>query len=79
MVFFNWLSNEIENSIEIFNSSQNENTDYVNLNKIKKELDKSKKIFRKNQWPIIDVTRKSVEETAASIIKIYEIKNKKND
>ena len=57
---------------------ENENTDYVNLNKIKQELDKSKKIFKKNQWPIIDVTRKSVEETAASVIKIYEIKNKKN-
>ena len=32
-----------------------------------------KKIFKKNKWPTIDVTRKSVEETAASIIKIYEI------
>ena len=57
---------------------ESEKTDYVNLNKIKQELDKSKKIFKKNQWPIIDVTRKSVEETAASVIKIYEIKNKKN-
>ena len=37
-----------------------------------------KKIFKENNWPTIDVTRKSVEETAASVIKIYEIKNKKN-
>ena len=29
--------------------------------------------FKKYKWPSIDVTRKSVEETAASIIKIYEI------
>ena len=36
----------------------------------------SKKIFKKNKWPVIDVTRKSVEETAASIIKIFEIRNK---
>ena len=28
-----------------------------------------KKHFKKYQWPIIDVTRKSVEETAASVIK----------
>tara|TARA_Y100001949_G_scaffold24964_1_gene18210 strand:- start:703 stop:1521 length:819 start_codon:yes stop_codon:yes gene_type:complete len=55
---------------------ENENTDYTNLEKIKEEVENSKKIFRKNQWPTIDVTRKSVEETAASIIKIYEIKNK---
>ena len=37
------------------------------------ELENSKKIFKKNNWPIIDVTRKSVEETAASIIKIMDI------
>ena len=39
----------------------------------------ARKVFKENNWPTIDVTRKSVEETAASIIKIYEIKNKKND
>ena len=48
------------------------------ISQIKKELESSKKTFRINNWPSIDVTRKSVEETAASIIKIYEIKNKKN-
>ena len=36
-----------------------------------------KKLFRKYKWPIIDVTRKSVEETAASIIKIFDILNSK--
>ena len=55
---------------------ENESTEYTNLEKIKEEVENSKKIFKKNQWPTIDVTRKSVEETAASIIKIYEIKNK---
>ena len=34
----------------------------------------SKILFKKNNWPIIDVTRRSVEETAASILKIIEIK-----
>ena len=51
-------------------------SDYTDLEKIKIEVEQSKKIFKKNKWPTIDVTRKSVEETAASIIKIYEIKNK---
>ena len=55
---------------------KNEASDYTNLEKIKIEVEQSKKIFKKNRWPTIDVTRKSVEETAASIIKIYEIKNK---
>jgi len=59
--------------------NEGDNKEYANIDEIKKELENSKKIFRKNNWPTIDVTRKSVEETAASIIKIYEIKNKKND
>ena len=55
---------------------ENEASDYTNLEKIRSEVDKSKSIFKKNKWPVIDVTRKSVEEAAASIIKIFEIKNK---
>ena len=50
-------------------------TDYTNFEKIEMEIKKAKEAFKKYQWPVIDVTRKSVEETAASIIKIYEIKN----
>ena len=49
------------------------NINYINLEKISKELEESKKAFKKYKWPTIDVTRRSVEETAASIIKIYEI------
>ena len=56
---------------------ENEASDYVNLEKIRDEVEQSKRIFKKNKWPIIDVTRKSVEETAASIIKIIEIKRNK--
>ena len=57
---------------------EDQNSEYVNIDKIRDELNNSRKIFKENNWPTIDVTRKSVEETAASIIKIYEIKNKKN-
>ena len=55
---------------------ENEASDYTNLEKIRIEVEQSKKIFKKYKWPTIDVTRKSVEETAASIIKIFEIQNK---
>ena len=47
---------------------------YTDLNFIKDEVSKSKQLFKKYNWPTIDVTRKSVEETAASILKIFEIK-----
>jgi len=57
---------------------ESENIQYTSIEEIKREIENSKKIFKQNNWPTIDVTRKSVEETAASIIKIYEIKNKKN-
>ena len=46
---------------------------YTDIEKIRLELEMSKNIFKKNNWPVIDVTRKSVEETAASVIKIYDI------
>ena len=49
-------------------------TNYTNINNIESEIQKAKEAFKKYQWPTVDVTRKSVEETAASIIKIYEIK-----
>ena len=55
-----------------------ENTSYTNYEKISKEIIEAKKLFKKYNWPTVDVTRKSVEETAASVIKIYEI-SKNND
>ena len=57
---------------------EDQNSEYVNIDKIKDELNSARKLFKENNWPTIDVTRKSVEETAASVIKIFEIKNKKN-
>ena len=52
---------------------ETEGIDYVNFEKIIKESEDAKKAFRKYKWPVVDVTRKSVEETAAAVIKIYEI------
>ena len=52
---------------------ETENTKYTDLENIKKEVLDAKRTFQKYKWPLIDVTRKSVEETAASVIKIHEI------
>ena len=72
------LSTEPERLAEIRKNRMNtlketENKSYTNIDNIKKEVEDAKKTFKKYKWPMIDVTRKSVEETAASIIKIYEI------
>ena len=72
------LNTEPERLVDIRKNRMNslketENKSYTDLEKIKKEVDQAKSTFKKYQWPTIDVTRKSVEETAASVIKIYEI------
>ena len=72
------LNTEPERLVEIrknrMNSlKENKNKLYTDLEQIKKEVDMAKNTFKKYKWPFIDVTRKSVEETAASVIKIYEI------
>ena len=72
------LNTEPERLVDLRKNRMNslketENTKYTSIENIKKEIDEAKKTFRKYRWPSIDVTRKSVEETAASIIKIYEI------
>ena len=66
------LSDIRRNRVAIMND--NRSTSYTDIDEIKTEVENSKKIFKKYNWPTIDVTRKSVEETAASIIKIIEIK-----
>ena len=70
------LSDIRKNRINIL--KETESTNYTNFEKITKEVEESKKMFKKYGWPMIDVTRKSVEEIAASVIKIYNI-FKKND
>tara|TARA_B100001029_G_C15018641_1_gene429055 strand:+ start:531 stop:1352 length:822 start_codon:yes stop_codon:yes gene_type:complete len=50
---------------------------YTDIDFIKEEVKNSKQLFKRYNWPIIDVTRKSVEETAASILKIFEIQKSK--
>ncbi len=76
------LNTEAERLVDIRKNRMNslketENTKYTNINNIQKEIDNAKKTFKKYGWPTIDVTRKSVEETAASVIKIHEIYKQK--
>ncbi|MDC1014671.1 kinase/pyrophosphorylase [Candidatus Pelagibacter sp.] len=72
------LNTEPERLVDLRKNRMNslketENKIYTNIENIKKEIADAKKTFQKYKWPSIDVTRKSVEETAASIIKIHEI------
>ncbi len=72
------LNTEPERLVDLRKNRMNslketENKNYTSIENIKKEVLEAKKTFLKYKWPSIDVTRKSVEEAAASIIKIHEI------
>ncbi len=78
------LNTEAQRLVDIRKNRMNslketDNKKYINIENIQKEVEKAKKTFKKYGWPSIDVTRKSVEETAASIIKIFEIYSQKNE
>jgi [pyruvate, water dikinase]-phosphate phosphotransferase / [pyruvate, water dikinase] kinase len=45
-------------------------TDYVDLEAVNAELAFARRIFADNGWPVIDVTRRSIEETAFAIVKL---------
>ena len=51
---------------------QDENTDYVDLEMVSKEINDARRLFAKHEWHVINVSRKSIEETAATIIKLYQ-------
>ena len=72
------LSTEPERLVEIRKNrmsslKETKIKNYTNIEIIKKEIVEAKNIFKKYGWPSINVTRKYVEEAAASIIKIHEI------
>jgi regulator of PEP synthase PpsR (kinase-PPPase family) len=50
---------------------QESETDYVDIDTVKAEISEARKLFSKNGWPVIDVTRRSIEETAAAIYQLY--------
>ena len=51
--------------------NQGQETDYTDMEAIKGEIAFARRLFTKHGWPVIDVTRRSIEETAAAILQIY--------
>jgi regulator of PEP synthase PpsR (kinase-PPPase family) len=46
------------------------NTDYVDFQSVRNEVTATKRLFEENGWPAIDVSRRSVEETAAVVLNL---------
>lgn len=52
--------------------SQDANTEYVDLESVRQEVAAARKLFSRHNWPVLDVTRRSIEESAAAILQLYE-------
>jgi len=51
--------------------NQEADTNYVDMEYMEREIAESRKLFQKHRWPVIDVTKRSVEETAATIAQYH--------
>jgi len=52
---------------------------YIDPEKVEEETNWARKLFRSQGWPVIDVTKRSVEETAAEIMVLLQIRQEKED
>lgn len=60
-----------QNRLLALNAADSESA-YVNRNSIASEIAFTRKLCDDHGWPIIDVTRRSIEETAAAIYALYQ-------
>jgi regulator of PEP synthase PpsR (kinase-PPPase family) len=49
---------------------QDDRTDYTDVEAVRREVAQARRLFADHHWPVIDVTRRSIEETAAAILKL---------
>ena len=61
------------------NKKQFEENTYLDEEKIEEEVRNARRLFSKHHWPVIDVTKRSIEETSAEILALYQsFQEKKN-
>lgn len=58
-----------QNRLLALNADQE--TSYVDRTSVAEEISQSRRLFLQHGWPLIDVTRRSIEETAAAILDLY--------
>lgn len=64
------ISSVRQNRLQVLADPKYDLTDYVDIDLISEEINYTRRLCAKNNWKIIDVTRRSIEETAASIIQL---------
>ncbi|MGY6550747.1 MAG: pyruvate, water dikinase regulatory protein [Erythrobacter sp.] len=58
--------------------NETEETAYVDSERVKEELHYARRMFADNGWPVIDVTRRSIEESAAAIIRLAQERERRD-
>jgi len=69
------LTNDPERLIQLRRNrlsmlDHNEATDYTDLEAVRAEVREARRLFAEHHWPVIDVTRRSIEETASSVYRL---------
>jgi [pyruvate, water dikinase]-phosphate phosphotransferase / [pyruvate, water dikinase] kinase len=69
------LTNDPERLIQVRRNRltmlhQDDSTDYTDIEAVRAEVAQARRLFARNHWPVIDVSRRSIEETAATILKL---------
>ena len=59
--------------------ADDQETDYVDLDQVKAEVLACRRLCAERGWPVLDVTRRSIEETAAAVIRLMEMRSTKNE
>lgn len=54
----------------LLNLREHRESDYIELESVREEIVRARRLFERHGWPVIDVTRRSVEETAAAIVNV---------
>ena len=70
------LTNDPERLIQVRRNRlsmlhHDETTDYTDIEAVRAEVREARRVFAERHWPVIDVTRRSIEETAAAILSCW--------
>ena len=82
MAFLNSKKRSPTRTSRLQSLKENRSTNYIDIEVLKKEIEEAKKICARNKWSTIDVTKKSIEEIAATALeylKIFKSKELHND
>lgn len=58
------------NRVALLHQHPDHGTDYIDVAAVRDEVQAARRLFAHHHWPVIDVTRRSIEETAAAILKL---------